>query len=156
MTSGLNEIGTMARQEPESTPALSGNDQGAVAVDLMRAIGALHRMRTTVGLLGQAVVQQEAASAQRRTLSLLESTRASKRQRLDDSDAASTNVAKTITTSSSGGEDHSDDQWMTIMTQTIRAERIADILRDLDELQEKFIFEMEACAVDRLESSTDP
>ena len=128
------------------------SDRGLVEVDLIRAISALHRMRTTVGLLGHAVVRQEAATAQRRTLSLLETTKAVKRRRLEEPEATAMSRASCAKKASDGDNDRMDDQWTTIMSQTIRAERLAEILRDLDELQEKLILEMEDCAVDRLAS----
>lgn len=142
----------LAQEESMTIQTLTSleSDRGLVEVDLIRAISALHRMRTTVGLLGHAVVRQEAATAQRRTISLLETTKAVKRRRLEDPETKATSKASCAKMASDGDDDRIDDQWMTIMSQTIRAERLAEILRDLDELQEKLILEMEDCAVDRL------
>jgi len=132
-------------------------EQQHPAVNFARAIGALHRMRTTVGLLGQAVVQQEAGTARRRTLALVETTttRAAKRQRLEDPTDDDDDDSEAAVQTSISDDDEIDEQWIRVMCQTIRMERIAEILRELDDTQQKLIAELEACAEDYLEYDDD-
>ena len=151
-----DKLKAMVQKQLRSIQSLASpaNEQGQ-KVDLFRAIEALQRMRSTVGMLGHVVVREEAATAQHRTFSLLETTVSSKRQRLEDPENATVESGAShgkTDVATSEKRDNIDNQWMTIMAQTIRAERLSLIFHDLNDLQEKLILTMEECAVDRYTS----